>query len=237
MQLAKCSVFSPLSLHFRQAYQIQFHFESNDFQYLLLLYFSTESTCGPDKFRCTNGQCIPKRYTCDEEADCADGSDELPSSCRKYFSCLADQPKILMFQLNMNFVQTMLASASVALCAAPGIVYHNLGCVTKNPIAGMVRMNPTVVSKCFGFWNYTTNPEDIRCKNRKERRDINIVVHTHPAHNGIHTLLTGIPQLRNDIHLNACPGHIEYHNHARPPPSSVFHFMTWARLKVPRHCP
>lgn len=151
MQLTKCSVFSPLSLHFRQAYQIQFHFESNDFQYLLLLYFSTESTCGPDKFRCTNGQCIPKRYTCDEEADCADGSDELPSSCRKYFSCLADQPKILMFQLNMNFVQTMLASASVALCAAPGIVYHNLGCVTKNPIAGMVRMNPTVVSKCFGF--------------------------------------------------------------------------------------
>lgn len=143
--------FLSLSLHFRQAYQIQFHFESNDFQYLLLLYFSTESTCGPDKFRCTNGQCIPKRYTCDEEADCADGSDELPSSCRKYFSCLADQPKILMFQLNMNFVQTMLASASVALCAAPGIVYHNLGCVTKNPIAGMVRMNPTVVSKCFGF--------------------------------------------------------------------------------------
>lgn len=92
-------VFSPLSLHFRQAYQIQFHFKSNDFQYLLLLYFSTESTCGPDKFRCTNGQCIPQQWTCDEEMDCADGSDEFARHCRKYFSSCSINHRYWCFSL------------------------------------------------------------------------------------------------------------------------------------------
>ena len=37
----------------------------------------TESgDCKPDEFRCAYGGCIPKRYRCDGEADCIDGSDE-----------------------------------------------------------------------------------------------------------------------------------------------------------------
>jgi len=34
-----------------------------------------------DEFTCHNGQCIPARWQCDLEADCTDGSDELPDLC------------------------------------------------------------------------------------------------------------------------------------------------------------
>ena len=32
--------------------------------------------CTHDEFRCNYGGCIPKRYRCDGEDDCDDGSDE-----------------------------------------------------------------------------------------------------------------------------------------------------------------
>ncbi|KAL0278339.1 UNVERIFIED_CONTAM: hypothetical protein PYX00_000182 [Menopon gallinae] len=35
-----------------------------------------ENQCGPDEFRCINGQCIPYEYRCDAEAHCHDKSDE-----------------------------------------------------------------------------------------------------------------------------------------------------------------
>ena len=34
-----------------------------------------------DEFTCHSGQCIPARWQCDREADCSDGSDELPDLC------------------------------------------------------------------------------------------------------------------------------------------------------------
>ncbi|CAD6992000.1 unnamed protein product [Ceratitis capitata] len=43
------------------------------------------STCGVEQFRCNNGFCIPKRWRCDQESDCADGSDEAVSLCSKFF--------------------------------------------------------------------------------------------------------------------------------------------------------
>ena len=36
------------------------------------------SSCCQNEFQCDNGACIPRRYNCDYELDCLDGSDELP---------------------------------------------------------------------------------------------------------------------------------------------------------------
>ena len=35
-----------------------------------------DQTCTPDEFTCDNGNCIQKKWLCDFEDDCGDGSDE-----------------------------------------------------------------------------------------------------------------------------------------------------------------
>ncbi|XP_055379228.1 putative uncharacterized protein DDB_G0282133 isoform X1 [Condylostylus longicornis] len=40
-----------------------------------------EKTCNINEFRCTNGNCIPLKWRCDGESDCADGSDEESGFC------------------------------------------------------------------------------------------------------------------------------------------------------------
>ena len=44
---------------------------------------SAYNTCDDDKFTCRSGRCIPKRWQCDHDDDCGDGSDEEPP-CGEY---------------------------------------------------------------------------------------------------------------------------------------------------------
>ena len=41
-------------------------------------------TCKPEQFTCSNGQCIPQGWICDDSEDCNDGSDE--QNCSKSLS-------------------------------------------------------------------------------------------------------------------------------------------------------
>ena len=38
--------------------------------------FPPDQTCTADEFTCDNGNCIQKKWLCDHEDDCGDGSDE-----------------------------------------------------------------------------------------------------------------------------------------------------------------
>ena len=44
---------------------------------ILDIYFLVaQRTCSDNEHACGNGQCIPKRWLCDRDKDCDDGSDE-----------------------------------------------------------------------------------------------------------------------------------------------------------------
>ena len=71
---------------------IGFFISSKALQILKLLFFclsfvhfnevaETNNSCLDDEFHCKNEKCIPKRYSCNGEKDCADGSDEHQSVC------------------------------------------------------------------------------------------------------------------------------------------------------------
>ncbi|XP_027212624.2 uncharacterized protein [Penaeus vannamei] len=52
------------------------------FVLLLCLGFGSALDCTGDEIACTSGErCVPYRYLCDSDNDCADGSDESPDLC------------------------------------------------------------------------------------------------------------------------------------------------------------
>uniref|UniRef100_A0A8C5GS65 Very low-density lipoprotein receptor n=1 Tax=Gouania willdenowi TaxID=441366 RepID=A0A8C5GS65_GOUWI len=58
----------------------------------IFLFITVKKTCAEVDFVCQNGQCVPKRWQCDGEPDCEDGSDESLEICRETcrvneFSC------------------------------------------------------------------------------------------------------------------------------------------------------
>lgn len=42
---------------------------------------AAKKTCTDTDFTCDNGHCIPERWKCDGEEECADGSDESAATC------------------------------------------------------------------------------------------------------------------------------------------------------------
>uniref|UniRef100_A0A674NKW8 Low density lipoprotein receptor-related protein 8, apolipoprotein e receptor n=1 Tax=Takifugu rubripes TaxID=31033 RepID=A0A674NKW8_TAKRU len=45
--------------------------------------FTAKKTCATTDFTCKNGQCVPARWRCDGEPECADGSDEADAICSR----------------------------------------------------------------------------------------------------------------------------------------------------------
>uniref|UniRef100_A0A668A7Z4 Low density lipoprotein receptor-related protein 8, apolipoprotein e receptor n=1 Tax=Myripristis murdjan TaxID=586833 RepID=A0A668A7Z4_9TELE len=45
--------------------------------------FTAKKTCATTDFACKNGQCVPARWRCDGEPECADGSDEADATCSR----------------------------------------------------------------------------------------------------------------------------------------------------------
>jgi hypothetical protein len=50
---------------------------------VVTLCVAVSRTCSDTEFRCGNGRCIPMHWQCDNEKDCSDGDDEVPSICRE----------------------------------------------------------------------------------------------------------------------------------------------------------
>ena len=54
---------------------------TRDDEGVLFVVRSVEYECPPADWQCPDGICIDMNYLCDGDADCDDGSDELPANC------------------------------------------------------------------------------------------------------------------------------------------------------------
>ncbi len=60
----------------------------------ILWFFVAAKECSEDQFKCKNGRCILKAWTCDKADDCNDGSDESQTDgpmCGECLSSLSNQ--------------------------------------------------------------------------------------------------------------------------------------------------
>ncbi|KAJ9574492.1 hypothetical protein L9F63_008335, partial [Diploptera punctata] len=73
-------------------------------------------TCSETEFKCNNGRCIPVHWQCDNEKDCSDGSDEIPSVCLFVFPL----NPINICPLSMFFVAQFDDTEKESLCSDNG---------------------------------------------------------------------------------------------------------------------
>ena len=60
--------FNSLCVHGRMGLPTAFH----------MCLLSAKKQCAPQEFQCNNSLCVHKRYKCDTDNNCGDGSDEGP---------------------------------------------------------------------------------------------------------------------------------------------------------------
>jgi len=53
---------------------------------LVFILVNPNRTCKNDEFRCDNGRCISKQWTCDGDSDCPHGEDEKKANCCKFIT-------------------------------------------------------------------------------------------------------------------------------------------------------
>lgn len=81
----------------------------------VMLSSTAKNTCATTDFTCKNGQCVPARWRCDGEPECADGSDEADATCSK---CPITRECVLRWMFDwfrstmQPFVQLCLSQAS-----------------------------------------------------------------------------------------------------------------------------
>lgn len=68
-----------------------------------ILSLPVRKTCEEVDFVCHSGQCVPKRWQCDGEPDCEDGSDESIEMCRKFDFRSFETDAVIFVQLCFLF--------------------------------------------------------------------------------------------------------------------------------------
>lgn len=119
--------------------------------------------CTDVQFRChDNRRCIPKGWTCDEDRDCADGSDEL--ACRKSSACLCAGVCCCCCYRSRRYVHTSscitrVTDSSLTECFSSPFLWHlllRLPAITGN----LSRSHVTAEVR-------TCEPNESRCTNGK----------------------------------------------------------------------
>uniref|UniRef100_A0A8D0DE69 Low density lipoprotein receptor-related protein 8, apolipoprotein e receptor n=1 Tax=Sander lucioperca TaxID=283035 RepID=A0A8D0DE69_SANLU len=102
---------------------------------LLLQVAHEHKTCATTDFACKNGQCVPARWRCDGEPECADGSDEADAICSRQtcppekFDCGGAASKCVSLSWRCDGERDCENGADEDQCAAGKFACRNGKCV------------------------------------------------------------------------------------------------------------
>ncbi|CAG11574.1 unnamed protein product [Tetraodon nigroviridis] len=95
-------------------------------EFMLQNHLQAKNTCATTDFTCKNGQCVPARWRCDGEPECADGSDEADATCSRQtcppekFDCGGSASKCVSLSWRCDGERDCENGADEEQCAADG---------------------------------------------------------------------------------------------------------------------